>query len=172
VSHDPESKFAAQETFLIIINVKNSCAAYYYFCGNHDFFIFFQNSLMNRIKSMHPWWIKYLTTFRTVVYGIFAIAIHNFMFFLDFISWIDFFWASNLKMKNIKNQSFSAQLHSCLYSYCLIRNVIRNDTMMENSAKFPSYILVNWLKRVYNQHCATNIYSILQAVIIWWTWDK
>ncbi len=32
--------FAAQETFLIMINVEN------YFCGNHD--IFFQDSLINR----------------------------------------------------------------------------------------------------------------------------
>jgi len=41
VSHDPSEiifliwYFTAQETFLIIINVENSCAASY-FCGNRD----------------------------------------------------------------------------------------------------------------------------------------
>ncbi len=40
VSHDPSEIilicwFAAQETFLIIINVENGCAASY-FCGNRD----------------------------------------------------------------------------------------------------------------------------------------
>ncbi len=38
--------FAAQETFLIIINVKNNCAASY-FCGNCDAF-YFQDLHMNR----------------------------------------------------------------------------------------------------------------------------
>ncbi len=42
VSHDPSEIilicwFAAQETFLIIINVENGCAAQY-FCGNSDTF--------------------------------------------------------------------------------------------------------------------------------------
>ncbi len=50
ISCDPSEiiliyRFAAHETFLIIINVKNSCAAYY-FCGNCD--TFFQNSVMYR----------------------------------------------------------------------------------------------------------------------------
>ncbi len=40
VSHDPSEiiiicSFAAQESFLIIINVENSCDAEYV-CGNHD----------------------------------------------------------------------------------------------------------------------------------------
>ncbi len=34
-----KSLFTAQETFLIIINVENSCAAQY-FCGNWDTFGF------------------------------------------------------------------------------------------------------------------------------------
>ncbi len=39
VSHDLQKSFAAQETFLIIINVENTCAASY-FGGNHDAFYF------------------------------------------------------------------------------------------------------------------------------------
>ncbi len=44
VSHDPSEIiliywFAARETFLIIINVENGCAASY-FCGNRDAFYF------------------------------------------------------------------------------------------------------------------------------------
>ncbi len=44
VSHDPSEIilicwFAAQETFLIIINVENSLVDSY-FCGNHDIFYF------------------------------------------------------------------------------------------------------------------------------------
>jgi len=43
VSHDPSEIILiwwspAQETFLIIINVENRCAASY-FCGNHDTFL-------------------------------------------------------------------------------------------------------------------------------------
>ncbi len=50
VSHDPSEIilicwFAVQDTFLIIINVENSCAASYFFCGNGDHF--FQGSLIN-----------------------------------------------------------------------------------------------------------------------------
>ncbi len=42
VSHDPSEIilifwFAAQETFLIVINVEDCCAAQY-FCENHDTF--------------------------------------------------------------------------------------------------------------------------------------
>ncbi len=44
VSHDPSEIilicwFAAQEAFMIIIDVENSCAAEY-FCGNRDTFYF------------------------------------------------------------------------------------------------------------------------------------
>ncbi len=44
VSHDPSEIiliywFAAQEAFIIIINVENSCAASY-FCGNCNMFLF------------------------------------------------------------------------------------------------------------------------------------
>ncbi len=51
VSHDPSEIilirwFDSQETFLIIINVKISCAAQY-FCGNCDAFYF-----------IHLWWIE------------------------------------------------------------------------------------------------------------------
>ncbi len=50
VSHDPSDiilifRFSAQEGFLIIITVENSCAAQY-FCGNSDKNI--QESLWNR----------------------------------------------------------------------------------------------------------------------------
>ncbi len=49
MSYDPSEIilicwFAAQETFLIIINVENSCAAQY-FSGNHDAFYFQVNIL-------------------------------------------------------------------------------------------------------------------------------
>ncbi len=48
VSHDLQKSSAAQETFLIIINVENSCAASY-FNRNPD--NLFQDSL-NRIESL------------------------------------------------------------------------------------------------------------------------
>jgi len=40
-------RFGAKVTFIIFINVKNSCAAQY-FCRNHDSF---HNSLINRKKN-------------------------------------------------------------------------------------------------------------------------
>ncbi len=43
--------FFAQETFLIIINIKNSCAASSYFCGNCIFF--FQDTLIEIIESIY-----------------------------------------------------------------------------------------------------------------------
>ncbi len=53
VSHDPSEIiiicwFAAQETFLIIINVENSLILNYYYCGNHNNFFLFFCFLMNR----------------------------------------------------------------------------------------------------------------------------
>jgi len=41
--------FGVQETFLIIINVENSCAAALYFCRNHDTFDTWHSSI--------NWWI-------------------------------------------------------------------------------------------------------------------
>jgi len=61
VSHDPSVIiliwwFDAQETFIIIINVKNSGATSY-FCGNSD--TFFRIHLINLLLNlMQPFWKK------------------------------------------------------------------------------------------------------------------
>ncbi len=74
ICHDPSEIilkcwFAAQETFLIIINVKNICAAYY-FCANHNTFTLgFVNEekvkkIAFMINLMHPYWIQVLISFK------------------------------------------------------------------------------------------------------------
>ncbi len=65
VSHDLQKSSAAQKTFLIIINVENSCAASY-FNGNPD--IFFQYSLNRKFKEHNLLYLKYKYFVKSQIY--------------------------------------------------------------------------------------------------------